>query len=465
MLEKINAYFENEKIVGEMLSDLSELIEIPSVRGEREENAPFGAEPKRALLKMLSFAGRDGFHFENIDNCAGEIDMNGNQTALGILVHLDVVPAGEGWNCEPFKMTVCRDKIYGRGTSDDKGAVIAAYYAMKAVREIGTELKSNVRLIVGTAEETGSPDIEHYMSVRKMPPSVFTPDSSFPVTNIEKGRFSKSFCCDYFCKENKGIVSFDGGVAANAVPSRAEAVIKGYETEFVKIKASFAEKVTGVSFACEESGNCIKISADGTGAHASMPHLGNNAVTALVYLLSLLEKESEKCDIFCRLNTLFPHGTTDGSALGVKMSDVKSGALTLTLDILKIENGKLTGVFDSRTPLCSDTENTAYVIRDRLKENGFDISDTVMVPVHHVDENSRFVRELLSSYEKVTGRKGYCAAIGGGTYVHGIDGGVAFGAIMPETDTNMHGADEFMYISELVSAAKIFALAIIRLCS
>ncbi|MGN0443797.1 MAG: dipeptidase PepV [Acutalibacteraceae bacterium] len=465
MTDRINSYFDREDIRKAMLSDLETLIEIPSVLGEKEDGAPFGREPKRALLKMLEIAKRDNFLSENIDNYAGEINFSDKETALAVLGHLDVVPEGDGWTFEPYKMTVKDGKIYGRGTSDDKGPVIAAYYALKAIRDMGIELKKNVRLIVGTDEETGSLDMEHYTSVRKMPPMTFTPDSSFPVTNCEKGRFSKSFTCD-FPEEEKGILSFDGGCASNAVPGKAKAVTKGFSLITTLSAVSSVKKKTGVNFETKTlSGDRIEISAFGTGAHASTPELGNNAVTALISVLSKLDRECKTVKIFKKLKKLFPHGVFDGSALGVKMSDDVSGALTLTLDVLKTENGVLTGVFDSRVPLCSNEENTAYKIRDILKKNGFTISDTEMVPGHYVDENSDFIKTLLKSYETFTGEKGYCEAIGGGTYVHEIEGGVAFGAIMPDTDTNMHGADEFMPVDELINAAKIFTLAIIELCS
>lgn len=465
MKEKIKAYFEREDIKEAMLRDLSLLIEIPSVNGEKAENAPFGTEVKKALDKMLSFAQRDGFETLNVDNFAGEINYCDKETALAILGHLDVVPAGEGWSTEPFRMMIKGDRIYGRGTSDDKGPVIAAYYALKALKELGVELEKNVRLIVGTDEETGSYDMEHYTSVRKMPPMTFTPDSSFPVTNTEKGRFSKSFSCP-FPEETTGIVSFDGGIASNAVPGKAKAVTRGYSLITTLSIISTVKAETGVHFDTKTlSGDRIEISAQGEAAHASTPEHGRNAVTALISVLSRLSGDSESVKIFKKLSGLFPYGVTDGSSLGVKMNDDISGALTLTLDILKIENGVLTGTFDSRVPLCATNENTAFVIKDKLSENGFTLSGTDMVPVHHVDAESDFIKVLLSSYEEFTGKKGYCEAIGGGTYVHEIEGGVAFGAIMPETDTNMHGADEFMPISELITAAEIFALSIIGLCS
>lgn len=465
MKEKIRAYFDREDIKSAMLSDIAALVEIPSVNGKAKENAPFGEEVKTALEKMLYFAKRDGFDFLNVDNYAGEINLNDKETALAVLGHLDVVPAGDGWTYEPFKMTCRGDKIYGRGVSDDKGPVIAAYHAFKAVRDLGVNLSKNVRLIVGTDEETGSHDMEYYTSKRKMPPMTFTPDSSFPVTNTEKGRFSKSFTCP-FPEENTGIISFDGGIAVNAVPAKAKAVTRGYSLITTLSVISSVRAETGIHFETKTlNAERIEITAEGVGAHASTPQSGKNAVTALISVLSKLGGDSESVRIFRRLSKLFPYGVTDGSPLKVKMSDDISGALTLTLDVLKTENGELKGMFDSRVPLCATKENTAFVIRDILGQNGFSLSDTEMIPVHHVDSDSDFIKTLLKSYETFTGNEGFCEAIGGGTYVHEIEGGVAFGAIMPETDTNMHGADEFMPIDELLTAAEIFTLAIIELCS
>ena len=68
----------------------------------------------------------------------------------------------------------------------------------------------------------------------------------------------------------------------------------------------------------------------------------------------------------------------------------------------------------------------------------------------------KFVKTLLAAFEMYTGRKGECQSMGGGTYVHNLKNGVAFGAAMPETDNKMHGRDEFTFVDELVVSAKIF---------
>lgn len=465
MKNKIEAYFESEK--ENILRDLGSLIEIPSVRGEASEDAPFGEQPKKALEKMLSIAEGYGFSVLNVDNFAGEISFHGDDAALAMLGHLDVVPEGDGWTVPPYELTVRDGKVFGRGTSDDKGPVIAALYAMKCIRDLDIKLTGDVRLVVGTSEETGGNDIEYYAAHRGLPPMVFTPDSSFPVTNVERGHFSKHFTSDIIPDSgtNGGkLVSFNGGFVINAVPNKANAVFSGFERSQIEALVSKISEETGIEFEVSESENEVTVFAFGTGAHASTPELGNNPITALLTLIDELESDSNTVKPFKTLAKFFPHGMTRGEGLDVAMKDDISGELTMTLDILNFDGSHIEGAFDTRAPLCANEENLAFKVRDKLAETGFTLDSTFITPIHHVDGNSDFVKKLLSAYEEVSGREGYCEAIGGGTYVHDIDGGVAFGAVMPEVDTNMHGADEFMPIDDLITAAKIFTKAIINIC-
>ena len=104
-------------------------------------------------------------------------------------------------------------------------------------------------------------------------------------------------------------------------------------------------------------------------------------------------------------------------------------------------------------------------VKKNLEAKGFELHTKAMRPPHHVDGDSPFVKTLLAAYEKYTGLKGSCQSMGGGTYVHDLKNGVAFGASMPGTDNRMHGADEFAVIEELTTAAKIYAQVIVDLCS
>ena len=99
-----------------------------------------------------------------------------------------------------------------------------------------------------------------------------------------------------------------------------------------------------------------------------------------------------------------------------------------------------------------------------MAQEGFVFDTDTMRAPHHVSGDSAFVKTLLDKYEEVTGLKGECVSMGGGTYVHNLKNGVAFGASMPGTDNKMHGPDEFAVIEELTDSAKIFALAIAELC-
>lgn len=62
--------------------------------------------------------------------------------------HLDVQPAlkSDGWDSEPFEMTKRDEKLFGRGTTDDKGPVIAWIHALEAFKATGHDIPVNVKV-------------------------------------------------------------------------------------------------------------------------------------------------------------------------------------------------------------------------------------------------------------------------------------------------------------------------------
>ena len=231
--------------------------------------------------------------------------------------------------------------------------------------------------------------------------------------------------------------------------------------------AGTAEK-TGASFLVTElDKNTIAIEAQGAGAHAASPENGNNAITAALELAASMHlPDCPQVAGIRALSKLFPHGDTAGAGLGVAMSDEISGALTLSLDIISVSTTGLEAQFDSRCPLCATDENMRQAAAERCRANGLSLKDTPMRPPHHVPAESPFIQTLLDAYIKYTGdTAAKPLAIGGGTYCHEIENGVAFGCTMPGTDNRMHGNDEFAVVEELVTSVKIFADVIISLCS
>ena len=463
---EIEAYVDSHR--QEMLDDICALCRINSEKMPYSAGKPFGEGAFAALNEALEMAEKYGFAIRNYDNYVGTIDMNDKEAQLDILAHLDVVPAGEGWTVtEPFSPIEKDGKLYGRGTADDKGPAMAALYAMRAVKELGIPLKKNVRLILGTDEECGSSDIAHYYKTEKEAPMTFSPDGAFPVVNIEKGRLPGHFTANWEASEAlPRLVRLNAGVKTNVVPGKAFAVIAGLSTEELEKAAKEITEQTGVTFVFETVEEGVSVTAVGVGAHASLPQDGNNALTALLtYVTALPLAACAQTEMLKNLCELIPHGDTAGAALGIAMSDTLSGALTLAFSILNVDESSLEGQFDTRAPLCATKENCLDVAKAAMQAKGITLLTDHMTPPHHVDENSPFIQTLNKAYEEYTGLEGGCVALGGGTYVHDLENGVAFGASFPGTDNRMHGADEFAVIDELLASAKIFAQVIVDLCS
>lgn len=458
---KISKYIDDH--ASDMIAALSSLVAVPSVRGAAESGMPYGKEPARALSVMLNLAEKCGFSVKNHENYVGTIDFDPTkETTLGVLCHLDVVPAGKGWTNPPYTLTLSGGKLYGRGSADDKGPAVAVLFAMRALKECGYELSGNVRFLVGCDEENGSSDLAYYRKKESLPPRVFTPDGSFPVIHLEKGMIRGKVIKKIQSDGVKTIVSASGGVAVNAVPDRAYAVLRGFsEDELAAAKLSLP---AGIDAAFEAENGTVKVTVMGKSEHASTPEDGKNAVCALFAFLASLPCDDGSAAFFAELSKTFRFGETDGTSLGIRASDEKSGALTFVFSVFSFEKGMFEGRFDIRFPISQTSGKLRTKLEKALTKAGLKIDEWTASEPHYVDENSDFVQTLLSVYTELTRKKGYCMAIGGGTYVHDIAGGVAFGAEFPGVESRMHGADEFISLEDMLLSSKIFAEAILRLC-
>ncbi len=416
-MNRLREYLESHK--EEMFSFLAELIAIRSVQNQPNGQFPFGKKPAKVLEKMLNKCSEYGFVTENIDWYTGSADFGIGEPVLAVLSHLDVVPEGDGWESDPFVMKRENSMLIGRGTSDDKGPAVASLFALRAVKELGIPLKKAVRLIFGTNEENGSADLIYYRQKRTLPPMVFTPDGEYPVINGEKGMLRVYFSADY-----DGFW-IHGGEVINAVPQRCSV----------------------------GDGERCSTLYSGKSAHASTPEKGDNAIT------EFLSCHGTKIKLLNGLARLFPHGEWNGKSI---FGDIQG--ITCVLSLLNTEQNRLKGGIDIRFPLDRTKSEISGIICEKLRKIGFEIDYCEGSEPHYTDESSEFVQSLLRVYEKVTGDKGYCITIGGGTYVHDIDGGVAFGATFPQENCNIHGCGEFITEESLLKNAEIMAETIIEIC-
>lgn len=466
MKSRIEAYWDAPEQRKLLLNVLGRLVAVRSVRGEPEPDAPFGAGPAKCLDEALAICQELGFGTENDAHYVGCADLNDKETALHILAHLDVVGEGKGWDTDPYGMVEKDGLIYGRGVADDKGPLVTALLAMKCVRDLGVELPTNVRLIMGTDEESGSEDLAHYFQAHPYAKYTFSPDAEFPLINIEKGSYKPVFTRSFApTQASPRVVRMEGGFRINVIPGEAEAVLVGLTAPAVGADLARVAEETGVAFTATAEGDGCRILAKGVGGHASTPAVGNNAVTALLKLLSALPlAECDSTAAVQALSALFPHGDNEGKALGMAVADEISGETSVAFTLLSLDENGVRGQFDSRTCLAAKDENTRLPAEDALNRGGFQVSGAMHAP-HHTPADAPIVSKLLRCYEEYTGIRGAKPlAIGGGTYVHNIPGGVAFGCEVEGFETNMHGPNEKVAVETLLLSGKIFTQAILDLC-
>ncbi|MGE8206272.1 dipeptidase PepV [Heyndrickxia sp. NPDC080065] len=468
-MENINWMEEVVKRKDDLIEDLQQLLKIKSVLDEENAtpDAPLGTGIKEALQYLLDLGQKDGFTAKNVGNLAGHLEMGEGKDLVGILCHVDVVPEGDGWSVDPFGGVVKDDKIYSRGASDDKGPTMAAYYAMKIVKELGIKLDKRVRMIIGTDEESNWRCVDHYFKNEEMPTIGFAPDADFPIINAEKGIADydivmKTQSVDHQSKTT--LLSFQSGRRYNMVPDFATAVLSfdGEQTDLLQKYTAFLEEydLKGKYFI---DNGALHLELEGVSAHGMEPRNGKNAGLYLSKFLHNLDlDETGKRYARFAVNVLF--NQSRGEGLGVQYSDDITGDLTINVGKMNYDqvNGGMFGL-NMRYPVTFDMEKGKDRIITTASELGFTVENFSDSKPHHVDANDELILTLQKVYEEQTGEKAELLAIGGGTYARSLKSGVAFGALFPGRPDVMHQKDEYMFIEDLLKATAIYAQAIFEL--
>ncbi|KQL32562.1 dipeptidase PepV [Psychrobacillus sp. FJAT-21963] len=447
----------------EMIEELQKLIQIPSVLDEKAatEEMPFGPKPLEALNHMLSEGKNEGLVTKNIDNMAGHIEMGDGEETLGILCHVDVVPVGEGWTYPPFEGVVADDKIYGRGAIDDKGPTIAAWMAMKLVKESGIPLHKKVRLIIGTDEESGFRCVERYFEKEPMPEIGFAPDADFPIINAEKGIANLIFT-QTGSTETETIQFFQAGKRTNMVPDEAFALIFG---GLHSIKQKFSEFSTEHGFNGEvtQEGPMVKVLVRGKSAHAMEPDEGVNAAILLAKFLQVVPLTPHS-KAFVDFLVIGFGDDSRGHALSLNFSDDVSGDTTLNPGVIHYApaQGSCTQV-SMRYSVTYPFEEKLSTCRETLQNLGITLDLGSNSKPHYVDKEDILIKSLQKVYERQTGEEAKLLSIGGGTYARVLKNGVAFGMLFPGRKDVAHQVDEYVDIEDLVKATAIYADAIVEL--
>ncbi len=439
-----------------LIQTLQKWVRVPSVKGEAVKGAPFGQEVRRMLDVALRDCESLGFEVRDIDGYAGDAQMGEGDDVLGILAHLDVVPAGDGWKTEPFGADLIDGRIYGRGTGDDKGPAVAALYAMLAVKLAGVPLKKRVRLILGCDEESGMDDMKYYEAHADMPPMGFSPDACFPVINTEKGLYHL-LLKGAAAKEGLKVLEIAAGQRPNVIPGVASAIVAGDDKTVRQVKEFSAQAGYPITAEVLPEGK-VKITAQGTAGHAAFPEGAKNAIGRLLKALEHLGVQGPLKGLAQLVGLEY-----DGASLGIAVEDKLSGALTLNLGILHADENNVDATFDIRYPVMASAEAILKSISAAVAPFGLTVTESRAKEPHHVPESTPLVQSLLDAYHEVTGLPKKAIAIGGGTYARCLKQGVAFGAAFPDEEELAHQAGEYIIVDNLMANVKIFARAIVKL--
>ncbi|MFX3623107.1 MAG: dipeptidase PepV [Ectobacillus sp.] len=462
----INWMDEVLKRKGALIHDTQQFLRIKSVLDEndKQEGAPFGRGIAEALSFMLNKGEKDGFIAKNLDGYAGHLEMGTGEELIGILCHVDVVPGGDGWTSDPYGADIRDGNIYARGAIDDKGPTMAAYYAMKIVKELGLPLSKRVRMILGTDEESQWRCVGHYFKHEEMPTMGFAPDADFPIINAEKG-----ICDVHLVQQNKKVqanallVEFTSGRRLNMVPDFAKALVRtANAVQLAQTYKEYLQKTYQVGNASVE-GETVVLEMSGVSAHGSTPEKGENAGLHLAAFLENVPLD-EAGAAFIRFVAQSFIGDTTGKKLGIAYSDEITGDLTVNVGLMSYTEptgGKIG--LNIRYPVTTKLEETLKALEAAAAAYGFAVQDVSNSRPHHVDKDHVLIRTLQRVYEEQTGEQATLLSIGGGTYARSLKAGVAFGPLFPGKEEFAHQKDEYIEIEDLLKATAIYAQAIFEL--
>lgn len=431
----------------ELIKAIKECVEIPSVIGEESKEYPFGKDIDDCLRSTLNLCERLGFKTFYGDGYYGYAEIGEGSEMVGILGHLDVVPPGElsSWNTNPFELVETEDKLYGRGTQDDKGPTIACLYAVKALMDLGVKFNKKIRFIFGVDEETLWRDMAKYNeNGEAIPDFGFTPDCTFPMVNAEKGLLQ---CI--LSSENSSNIELVAGEAFNAVPSKAV-----YNCKDAKVIAKELEKL-GFGYSLKDN----QIEVKGMSVHSQVCNEGTNAVARLLMALNNLGFESN----VVRFVGEIMKEDCFGSNIIKNCEDKVSGKLTINIGKVEIAGGNEKLCLDIRIPVTQDHHKVVKALTEKASEYGlgyeeYDYTRPIYIPVDHF-----LIKTLRKVYEAETGLDSTPESTGGATYARAIDNCVAFGAIFPDSEKTEHQPNEYMPKKDLMKATEIYAISLYNL--
>ena len=435
-------------------------------------------EQKAWLMKTgerLGFVVRDSGKITEIELPASAADA----PVLGLVVHGDVQPVdADAWSFPPFSGKYDEKYVYGRGSADDKGPLVQALLAMKALKESGIPRTHTIRLLVGSREESEADEMPEYIKTHAPPDYSLVLDSEFPVVIGEKAWNALTVTTPIDVREGPVTKPYHvwkmwAGLAASIVPDHAEVTLLWRESELpqwepVMDAVRRVKLPEGTRIVMKDEADTLRIVAYGTSAHAGVNITGGrNALTALSIAMKGLLPSSGAADLleFARI----AGEDIYGSGLGFTQSDPIWGRYAVNVATIKMDADDpkkyvLTINIRSTPPRTGEQlktylENLVAEFNERsgakLMPDGYYLDAPL-----GFDPRAKLVVRLLRDYEKATGTPQKPAISGGGTYAKRLPNAIAFGMWFPGKPYPGHDVDEKIEIADLQKGARVLIYAL-----
>lgn len=464
VLNEVYSWIESKK--DDIIRELTEIASIRSVSDASSDVKPFGQGCQDVLHLMLQKGQDAGFAVHNYDEYVGSIlyDTGAAESeTFGVWAHLDVVPEGEGWMSDPYQPVIRDGLLFGRGVGDNKSAAIGTFYIQQALRACQVPLKHNIKLFLGTSEETGMADVEYYVSHYPVPKFSLVPDAGFPGACGEFGRVQYDVVANQPLSDR--IIELTAGSVFNIIPNKATAVIK--KTDDLDLSVVPAEGYTVTT-----TDTTVTIEAAGVSRHAAGPEGAVNAVYQLTKVLAILPGLTETDHAIFQFLTNVNQDAY-GTYLGFAKTDDISGQTVSSGTVLRMQNQIVRMTNDCRHCVTDTNERIIEQIEKTCAANDFHLEVKGQSKPYYIDVNSPAIQTITRIYQEYTGQTGEVRIGKGGTYAGKIPMAVATGIHvrgnqpMPDYIQPGHGGahqpDEFIHIDQYIEGIKLLTTIILNL--
>lgn len=456
--------------IGRLVEDTCTLVRIPSVSDKASDVKPFGQECRDVLEKYMELGVSYGLEAQNYAHYVAKLSVpenRGKPRQIGLMGHLDVVPAGENWIYPPYEGIVKGDWIIGRGAQDNKGPCLAAMYTVLCLRDLGIPLQYDVCALAGADEESGMCDAEYFARQPGIPDLILVTDSGFPVCYGERGIASG------WLKSRQGlsgnILGLRGGSATNQVPDTAGITLR--LTPYLEKKWEAAPHLD-----TRRDGDRLVVTGHGKAGHIAMAGQAANAIGVLLSQIldaGLVEDAGDR-EILGNAERIInsPQGQIfQLSGQREIAEDVRYGC-----GVAELEDGKLKFSFNLRCPVALDEAQVLEKVVSFGGQAGFEPVEPRVLPSNYFPKERPVIQILNRVFNQVTGLALEPQIFVAGTHARKLPNAVAYGpgipnqsyyagkrALFPEGHGDCHMPDEAQSIPALKEALRIYIRAVIEL--